>query len=120
MTGCCCCQEDTRRALLASLQDDPLNPWVKDISSGRTPGIPALLDWPEASDESDSEASPLQIEAASLTAPSSNEVDLSHVNLEIPGFAGFGECSALDSLCFCRISALGFGSKLCKETVEVR
>jgi len=80
---------------LASLQDDPLNPWVKDISSGRNPGIPALLDWPEASDESDSEAaSPLQIEAASLSTPSANEVvDLSQVNLEIPGFAGFGVCS---------------------------
>jgi len=87
------CQEDTRRALLASLQDDPLNPWVKGISSGRNPGIPALLDWPEASDESDSEVSPLQIEGASLSAAAANDVDLSQVSLEIPGFAGFGACS---------------------------
>jgi len=77
------------------LQDDPLNPWVKDISSGRNPGIPALLDWPEASDESDSEVSPLQIEGASLSAPAGNDVDLSQVSLEIPGFAGFGTCSFL-------------------------
>jgi len=81
--------------LLASLQDDTLNPWVKDISSGRNPGIPALLDWPEASDESDSEVSPLQIEGASLSVPASsaNDVDLSQVNLEIPGFSGFGRRS---------------------------
>ena len=65
---------------------------MKDISSGRSPGIPALLDWPEASDESDSEVSPLQIEGASLSAPSGNDVDLSQVTLEIPGFAGFGRC----------------------------
>jgi len=64
---------------------------VKDISSGRNPVIPALLDWPEASDESDSEVSPLQIEGASLSAaPSGNDVDLAQVGLEIPGFAGFG------------------------------
>lgn len=88
----CAFQEDTRKALLASLQDDPLNPWVKDISSGRNPGIPALLDWPEASDESDSEVSPMQIEGASLSAPLGNDVDLSQVSLEIPGFAGFGRC----------------------------
>lgn len=78
---------------MASLQDDPLNPWVKDISSGRNPGIPTLLDWPEASDESDSEVSPLQIEGSALSAQQpGNDVDLSQVNLEIPGFAGFGLC----------------------------
>jgi len=94
-----------------------LNPWVKDISSGRNPVIPALLDWPEASDESDSEASPLQIEGASLSAPSGNDVDLSQVSLEIPGFAGFGRCSAsFNSLLDYSVRVVDLVRE-CKETV---
>ena len=72
---------------------------MKDISSGRNPGIPALLDWPEASDESDSEVSPLQIEGTSLSAPSATDVDLSQVSLQIPGVAGFGKHSCLFTVC---------------------
>jgi len=72
---------------------------VKDISSGKNPGIPSLLDWPEASDESDSEVSPLQIEGAAVSTASGNDDYLSQVSLEIPGFAGFGRC--LDTVCEC-------------------
>lgn len=46
-----------KKALLASLQDlDPANPWVKD-PSGRHTNVAALLDWPEESDDSDTEPS---------------------------------------------------------------
>lgn len=89
----CCVQEDTRKALLASLQDESFNLWVRDVSSGRHPTIPPVLNWPEASDESDSETSPSRIEtAASLgTADGSSEVvELNDVDLQMPGFAGLG------------------------------
>ena len=85
-------QEDTRKALLASLQDESFNLWVRDVSSGRHPNIPPVLNWPEASDESDSETSPSRIEtAASLGTTASNEVvELNDADLQMPGFAGLG------------------------------
>lgn len=87
-----CWQEDTRKALLASLQDDSFNLWVRDVSSGRHPNIPPVLNWPEASDESDSETSPSRIEtAASLGAGGNSDVvELNDVDLQMPGFAGLG------------------------------
>ena len=78
---------------MASLQDESFNLWVRDVSSGRHPNIPPVLNWPEASDESDSETSPSRIEtAASLRSTGGNEVvDLSDSDLQMPGFAGLGE-----------------------------
>jgi len=110
-----------------------LNPWVKDISSGKNPGIPSLLDWPEASDESDSEVSPLQIEGAAVSTASGNDDYLSQVSLEIPGFAGFGRC--LDTvcecvhmcvcthtqvcICFCLFVALNSVVEVCKDSAQL-
>ena len=59
-------QEDLRKALLASVQDDmtPQTSWVKD-PNGRHTNLSAMFDWPEDSDDSDSEApNPQQQKAA--------------------------------------------------------
>ena len=88
-----CKQEDTRKALLASLQDESFKLWVRDVSSGRHPNIPPVLNWPEASDESDSETSPSRIETAASfgdTAGGNEVVGLNDADLQIPGFAGLG------------------------------
>jgi len=36
------------------MQDDPTNPWVKDLSTKQS-NVSTLLDWPEESDESDTD-----------------------------------------------------------------
>ena len=47
-------QEGTRKALLASLNKNPQTAWVKG-PNGKHTNVSALLDWPDNSDESDSE-----------------------------------------------------------------
>jgi len=70
------------------MQNDPANPWVKD-PSGKHTNVSALLDWPEESDESDSEVtSPSKFSAVSAVAAAAagNDgpaVDPANVNLDM-------------------------------------
>ncbi len=59
---------------MASVQDlDPSNPWVKD-PSGKHTNVSALLDWPEESDDSDSESkSPTRAVGAAAAAAEGGE-----------------------------------------------
>lgn len=75
--------------MIASLQDDPGTLWVKD-PSGKHKNVSALLDWPEESDESDSEnAAPppkFSISAAKVT----DGVDANQIEADIPGLVVTG------------------------------
>ena len=71
-------QDDLKKALLASLQDlDPNNPWVKD-PTGKHTNVIALLDWPEESDESDSESTSKPVSESAEQSVGSAEQEASH------------------------------------------
>lgn len=89
--------EDTKKALIASLQDDPGNLWVKD-PSGKHKNVSALLDWPEESDESDSEnASPSKFGVSCLKM--TDEVDVNQT--DVAGLVVTGKCSRVGCLHQC-------------------
>lgn len=68
--------------MIASLQDDPGTLWVKD-PSGKHKNVSALLDWPEESDESDSEnAAPPKFSISSAKA--TDGVDANPIEVDIP------------------------------------
>lgn len=75
--------------MIASLQDDPANLWVKD-PSGRHKNVSALLDWPEESDESDSEnVSPSKFSISVPKPP--DDIDMTQIGLDIPGLIVTGK-----------------------------
>jgi hypothetical protein len=67
-------QEGTRKVLLATLNKNPQTSWVKG-PSGKHTNVSALLDWPDNSDESDSETMTVSHGGITLIMSSSGRTD---------------------------------------------
>lgn len=96
---------------MASLEDDPTNVlWVKD-PSGRHANVSALFDWPEESDESDSEIpSPSKFPSALSSLVSSITLHKSNNNRGDSGHPQEGEGGRNPSSSSSAAGATGMGA----------